>query len=168
MWDSNIGSCVPGCPAKVCPAGMVWDSDSCSCVTCPVQPCQSGYAWDPVNCDCAPVTPPGCPIHITNTLPQGTTEESYSQQLVAIGGTGPYAFLLISGSLPSGVTLSGTGLLSGTPGTVINTVLYVKATDSLGVNCVTALSFVVADPSQCLGNSTAPRSAESGLFQGQP
>lgn len=47
------------------------------------------------------------------TLPNAEYQASYSQQLSASGGVEPYAFLLISGALPSGINLSSTGLLSG-------------------------------------------------------
>lgn len=40
---------------------------------------------------------------------------AYSQALSATGGLGPYAFTLTAGALPSGLTLSGAGVLSGTP-----------------------------------------------------
>lgn len=48
------------------------------------------------------------------TLPGGTTGVLYSQSLTADGGTGPYTYSLASGSLPAGITLSLSGLLSGT------------------------------------------------------
>jgi hypothetical protein len=52
------------------------------------------------------------------TLPNGLVQSAYaSQTLGAIGGTPPYTFTLISGALPPGITLSGTGnnTFSGTP-----------------------------------------------------
>lgn len=49
-----------------------------------------------------------------STLPTGAINTSYSQQLSASGGTSPYTYST-SSSLPTGVTLSSSGLLSGTP-----------------------------------------------------
>jgi Putative Ig domain len=45
----------------------------------------------------------------------GTVGAAYSAQLSATGGTAPYSFSVISGSLPNGLTLSSTGAISGTP-----------------------------------------------------
>ncbi|MFZ9629453.1 MAG: S8 family serine peptidase [Ilumatobacteraceae bacterium] len=49
------------------------------------------------------------------TLPGATLGSSYSQSLTASGGTGTYTWSVTSGSLPAGLTLSGAGLISGTP-----------------------------------------------------
>jgi hypothetical protein len=49
------------------------------------------------------------------TLPAGTLGTAYSQQLTATGGAGQYTFSISIGALPGGLTLSSSGLLSGTP-----------------------------------------------------
>ncbi|MEP7337170.1 MAG: putative Ig domain-containing protein, partial [Acidobacteriota bacterium] len=49
------------------------------------------------------------------TLSNGTAGASYSQSLSASGGTAPYDFTVSFGMLPPGLTLSPSGLLSGTP-----------------------------------------------------
>jgi hypothetical protein len=54
--------------------------------------------------------------YLPATLPSGTQASAYSQQLSVSGGTAPYTFSLI-GSLPAGLSLSSTGLISGTPTT---------------------------------------------------
>ena len=58
-----------------------------------------------------------CPTITLNppTLPNGIFGKVYSQQLSQTGGTAPVTFSQISGTLPTGVTLSNSGLLSGTP-----------------------------------------------------
>ena len=48
-------------------------------------------------------------------LPQAAAGAPYSYQLETVGGTGPFVWILSGGSLPPGISLSGTGLLSGTP-----------------------------------------------------
>ena len=48
------------------------------------------------------------------TLPNGAVNSGYSQQFTPTNGTAPYIFPSASG-LPAGVTLSSSGLLSGTP-----------------------------------------------------
>jgi hypothetical protein len=50
-----------------------------------------------------------------STLPAGTVGAAYSQQLSASGGTSPYAYSVTAGSLPAGLSLSTTGLITGTP-----------------------------------------------------
>ena len=58
----------------------------------------------------------GGPVIITTAspLPQGTDHVAYSHQLTAAGGTMPYTWSK-TGALPRGITLSHSGLLSGTP-----------------------------------------------------
>jgi hypothetical protein len=53
-------------------------------------------------------------LHITTTsLPEASPGVAYSQQLQAIGGIPPYKWKVTAGSLPRGLRLSRTGLLSG-------------------------------------------------------
>jgi alpha-tubulin suppressor-like RCC1 family protein len=51
----------------------------------------------------------------TTTLPQGQAGVAYSQTLAASGGTQPYAWSIVLGSIPAGMSLSSGGVLSGTP-----------------------------------------------------
>ncbi|WP_159845760.1 putative Ig domain-containing protein [Brevundimonas sp. G8] len=64
------------------------------------------------------------------TLPAGQVEAIYSQGLSASGGTAPYAFVVTTGALPSGLTLSSAGVLSGTPTASGSYNFTVTATDS--------------------------------------
>jgi sugar lactone lactonase YvrE len=57
---------------------------------------------------------------------------AYNLSLSASGGTGPYTFTLLSGSLPAGMSLSAAGLLSGTPTAVGSFTFTVQAQDSTG------------------------------------
>ncbi len=50
----------------------------------------------------------------TSKLPDGTNHVAYSQSLSEIGGPGPYAWAS-SGSLPPGLSLASSGVISGTP-----------------------------------------------------
>lgn len=69
---------------------------------------------------------------ITDTLPSGIVNQAYSQTLAVSGGTAPYAFRLESGNLPTGLTLSTAGLISGTPTAPGNFSFVVRATDAQG------------------------------------
>src|SRR5258705_736601 len=49
------------------------------------------------------------------SLPPGTSDTPYTGTISASGGTAPYSFAVTAGVLPSGLTLSPLGALSGTP-----------------------------------------------------
>jgi hypothetical protein len=66
------------------------------------------------------------------TLPAGTTSTSYSVNVKAKKGTAPYTFGVTSGTLPSGLTLSSSGLLSGSPTAAGTYNFTVGATDAVG------------------------------------
>jgi hypothetical protein len=51
----------------------------------------------------------------TNILPFGTVGTRYSQTLAGTGGTAPYVWTVVAGSLPPGLTLAPAGDLSGMP-----------------------------------------------------
>ncbi|GFZ88536.1 putative Ig domain-containing protein [Dyella caseinilytica] len=77
------------------------------------------------------INPPDITISPT-TLPAGTQYTAYSQALGASGGdpSGSYTFQLSSGTLPTGLTLSSAGVLSGTTSASGTYTFYVVATDS--------------------------------------
>ncbi|NII11066.1 putative Ig domain-containing protein [Oleiagrimonas sp. C23AA] len=64
------------------------------------------------------------------TLPAGQQGTAYSQSLAASGGTAPYTYALASGALPSGLSLSSSGALSGTPTVNGSFNFTITATDS--------------------------------------
>ncbi|MBD2757262.1 beta strand repeat-containing protein [Spirosoma validum] len=57
---------------------------------------------------------------------------SFSQSFTATGGTGTYSFSQTAGSLPTGLSLSSTGVLSGTPTATGFYGIVVRATDASG------------------------------------
>jgi hypothetical protein len=69
---------------------------------------------------------------VTTSLPNGTVNTSYSQTLVASGGTTPYTWSLVagSGSPPPGLTLASNGTISGTPTTAGTYNFTVEVRDS--------------------------------------
>jgi hypothetical protein len=59
---------------------------------------------------------PRPPAITTTTLPNATSGSAYSQQLTYTGGSGATpSFAIASGTLPPGLTLSASGLISGSP-----------------------------------------------------
>ena len=66
----------------------------------------------------------------TNSLPDGTQSAPYNQNLAAVGGTAPYSWSLLSGTLPSGLIGSTSGQISGTPTSPGTNNFTVQVTDS--------------------------------------
>jgi len=92
-------------------------------------------------------TPAPAPVAIsTTTLSGATVGAAYSQTLAATGGTTPYKWSISAGSLPAGLTLSSTGVISGTPTAAATTSFTVKVTDSAAtpVSATKALTITVA------------------------
>jgi uncharacterized repeat protein (TIGR03803 family) len=59
---------------------------------------------------------------------------AYSMQLTAAGGTAPYTWAIPSGSLPAGLTMSSSGLISGTATAAATSAFAVSAIDSSTVD----------------------------------
>ncbi|HKQ49670.1 MAG TPA: putative Ig domain-containing protein [Phycisphaerae bacterium] len=74
--------------------------------------------------------PPPFSISTISPLSQGTSSQPYSQSLSATGGSTPYSFSLINGSLPTGLSLSPAGAISGVPTTCGSYTFTVQAQDS--------------------------------------
>src|SRR4051812_46588379 len=55
------------------------------------------------------------PVIISPSMPTGVIGQSYYQQLNALGGTPPYTWSQVAGTLPAGTTFSSSGVLSGNP-----------------------------------------------------
>ncbi len=92
------------------------------------------------------IAPAGCPV-ITlapTTAPNGTIGVAYSQTFTASGGTGAYTFTVLNGALPTGMTLSAGGVLSGTPTTAGSSTITIRATDGSGCPGLATYTIVVA------------------------
>ena len=87
------------------------------------------------------------PIAIaTSVLDAGSVNAGYSAMLSAAGGTGTTNWSIVSGTLPSGLTLSALGAITGTPTTAGTSTFTVQASDAgwSGNNAVQALSIAIA------------------------
>jgi uncharacterized protein (TIGR03437 family) len=102
------------------------------------------------------------PLQITTTsLPAGAKGVPYQLQLQATGGTTPLQWSLLSGSLPAGLALSTTGLISGTP-TVSGTFnITVKVLDANNLSDQKAYTLTIADA----GNVGPFTSVHGATFQ---
>jgi hypothetical protein len=91
----------------------------------------------------------------TNTLPDGTIGNAYSQTLQAAGGSGSYTWSLISGSLPPGLgPLTAGGLIAGTPTTAGTYNFTVQVDDGL-TTVSKPLSITVSSSQKLVGADDA-------------
>ncbi|MBX7207515.1 MAG: putative Ig domain-containing protein [Verrucomicrobiaceae bacterium] len=101
---------------------------------------------------------PACPTITVNpaTLPDGTVNTAYNQTVTATGGIAPYSFAVTLGSLPAGLTMTGGGVISGTPSSTTAATFTITATDAN--NCTGARSFTVtpACPAITVNPATLP------------
>ena len=69
----------------------------------------------------------------------------YADTLTVRGGTAPYTFLVVAGTLPTGLTLnSSTGIISGTPSDTGNVQVQIRATGTTGGNETKTITFRIA------------------------
>lgn len=73
-----------------------------------------------------------------------TLSESYSGQYSANGGSAPYTFDLAAGSVPDGLTLTSSGVLSGAASQVGSYFFVVRVTDAVGSTATLSTTFVVS------------------------
>ncbi|MFC6645062.1 beta strand repeat-containing protein [Granulicella cerasi] len=98
-------------------------------------------------------------ISISGNPPAGTVGAAYAVTLTAAGGTAPYTFTIISGALPTGLTLSTSGAITGTPTTAGSYTFGVQAADA---NSATGTaSFTVAIGA---GTTTNPLTITTGTL----
>jgi len=86
-------------------------------------------------------------IIVTSGLPSGTVGTPYSAMLSASGGTPPYTWAITAGSLPSGLSLSPSGGIAGTPsstGSYDFTVQVIDSTTPTAQTATRALSISVS------------------------
>jgi len=89
-------------------------------------------------------------------LPSAVQYASYSQSLAAGGGTAPYTWSLHSGVLPTGMTLSAGGVLSGEPTSLGSSTFVVRATDADGCSSTQSYTFTVDYPPVSILPPTLP------------
>lgn len=92
------------------------------------------------------------PSITTPSLSDATQNQSYTQPINATGGTSPYTWAVSSGNLPAGLSLSSTGIVSGTPTATGTSTFTVKIEDSSSPkkSATKQLSVVVTGPTSTL------------------
>jgi hypothetical protein len=110
----------------------------------------------------ATITPPTI---ATGSLTDGFVGSTYSQTLSASGGTPNYTWSLINGtSLPAGLTLSSTGVISGKPTTSGSKTFTVQVKDAQNLTASKSLTITVqaARADLIVTGVTAPTSGTRG------
>ena len=103
------------------------------------------------------ITVPAPPLTITSVspMPDGAITVPYSQALLAVGGFGSYSWTVSAGTLPTGLSLSGTGDLTGTPTAPGTFTFTARVTDGAGTQASKAFALTVA-PAPLIINTAAP------------
>jgi hypothetical protein len=116
---------------------------------------------------------PGPPVTVTFGSSQGGTSlsaahgSSVSITLSASGGTAPYAWTIIGGTLPNGITLSSTGVLSGSSTQTGSHSLTVQVTDATGGSATQSYTLVIeAPPSEPVWSANATRNSDGTVTLG--
>ena len=72
-------------------------------------------------------------LTLSGTLADAYQTEDYSGSVSAAGGTAPYTYAVVVGSLPTGITLSSAGVFSGTTdGAATSQTFTIETTDANG------------------------------------
>ena len=96
-------------------------------------------------------------------LPFGVTGTPYSQTLTARGGRLAYTWSLMSGTLPSGLTLSSSGVISGTPAVSGVFTITVGVSDSASTTAQQAFTLTLNPPPVTQATTNiSPNSATAG------
>ncbi|USQ15300.1 putative Ig domain-containing protein (plasmid) [Legionella lytica] len=120
-------------------------------------PISNGYCLFPVsNTACRSISiVANTPLTISPTsLPPAPLNVAYSQTITASDGTPPYTYALVSGALPTGLTLNtSTGKITGTPTTAGTFSFTIGATDA-NANTGSRTYSVAISSSLCIDSTT--------------
>jgi hypothetical protein len=85
-----------------------------------------------------------CPDFVISpsTLTNGVVGSAYSAPLNAVGGSAPYVWSVVGGTLPDGLSLTSNGIISGTPTRAMTSSFTVEARDAF--NCVSTRLYTLA------------------------
>lgn len=106
---------------------------------------------------------PALVITTASPLPPGTVNVTYAEKLTATGGSGPYTWSIVSGSLPSGLSLNAaTGAISGVPATAGIPTFTIAVTDTNQASASKAFSLTI-DPALSITSTSPLPSGQAGI-----
>jgi hypothetical protein len=105
-------------------------------------------------------------ISTTSPLPTGTVGAAYFLAMVAVSGTTPYTWSIISGTLPAGLSFSSAGILNGTPTTVGTTSITIRVTDSVAATDSQIFSITIVAPGTLAITTTSLPNGTVGVLYG--
>ena len=106
----------------------------------------------------------GLTITTAPSLPNGTIGQPYTLTLQAAGGTSPYSWQVTTGALPGGLTLSGSGAITGTPTSNGSFNFTVQVTDSNNVMATKPFLLIVASGLNITNAPTLPSGVVGGSY----
>ncbi len=105
------------------------------------------YVADTYNQRVSKGMPVNAPTITTSSpLPPGSVGILYNQTLTATGGATPYTWLISSGSLPLGLSLSAAGVITGVPVAQTTATFTVQVTGADGFSSTQAFSLTIGAP----------------------
>lgn len=109
------------------------------------------------------------PLSITSvaTLPTGAEAVDYLVSLAVSGGTGPYAWAIIGGSLPAGLSLSSNGMVSGLPTEAGTSNFTAEVTDTLNVKTSQVFQVTIEDSPITINHPTSLPGGVKGVAYSQ-
>ncbi len=102
------------------------------------------------------ITTAALALTLTGNPPAGTVGAAYMTALQAAGGTAPYSFSLVAGTLPAGLALApSTGLITGTPTASGSSVFTAQVQDATGLKTTGVFGITIAAAQGTLSLTTA-------------
>ncbi|MFG1691197.1 putative Ig domain-containing protein [Gemmatimonadota bacterium] len=104
------------------------------------------------------------PLEVSTTaLDDGYLGIAYHETLTAAGGSGSYVWSLAGGSLPAGLSLSSSGIISGRP-TQVGTNTFTVQVESGGATDTAELSITVVNPALEITTTALPPANLLGVY----